>query len=181
MVSISWFQAVTPRTAGFNTLAIEHLEDASTAVILLLMFIGGGSLSTASGIKVVTFIVLVLATYSYLRRDKAITVYRREIARETVYKALAVTIISTGITWIAVFILLLSENAPFLDIVFEVVSALGTVGLSRGLTGSLSNVGYFIIIFLMFLGRVGPLTLAYFLASPRTKKLRYPEIHLKIG
>lgn len=177
----AWFQAVSPRTAGFNTLAIEHLEESTSALMLLLMFIGGGSLSTASGIKVVTFIVLIMATYSYLRRDKAITLYNREVAKESVYKALALTMISVGVTWIAIFILLLSEDAPFLDVVFEAVSALGTVGLSRGLTGSLSGVGEFIIILLMFMGRLGPLTLAYFLASPRKKRLRYPETQLTIG
>lgn len=177
----AWFQAVTPRTAGFNTLPIEQLEDATTALMLLLMFIGGGSLSTASGIKVVTFIVLILATYSYLRRDKAITLFNREIEKTTVYKALALTMISVGMTWISIFFLLLSEDAPFLDVVFEAVSALGTVGLSRGLTTSLSGAGEFIIILLMFVGRLGPLTLAYFLASPRTKRLRYPTTQLTIG
>ncbi|GLS83012.1 TrkH family potassium uptake protein [Paraferrimonas haliotis] len=177
----SWFQAVTPRTAGFNTLSIEHLEDATTAIMMLLMFIGGGSVSTASGIKVVTFIVLILATYSYLRRDKAITLFNREIARETVSKALALTMISVGATWMAMFALLLSEDAPFIDVVFEAVSAFGTVGLSRGLTSELSSIGEFIIIALMFIGRLGPLTLAYFLASPRSKKLRHPETRLTIG
>ncbi|KXO09267.1 Potassium uptake protein, integral membrane component, KtrB [Moritella sp. JT01] len=177
----SWFQAVSPRTAGFNTLAIDQLEDATTALMLVLMFIGGGSSSTASGIKVVTFMLLILATYSYLRRDESIYVFKREIAKDTVSKALALTMISIGITWLAIFALLLSEKAPMIDIVFEAVSALGTVGLSRGLTGSLSESGEFIIIFMMFMGRLGPLTLAYFLASPRTKKLRYAETKLAIG
>ena len=177
----AWFQAVTPRTAGFNTIAIEELKNASTALTMMLMFIGGGSLSTASGIKVVTFIVLILATYSYLRRDKGVTVLRREIDKESVYKALALTIISAGVTWLAIFTLLVVEDAPFLDIAFEAVSALGTVGLSRGLTSSLSPLGEFIIMFLMFMGRIGPLTIAYFLASPRTKKLRYPSAQLSIG
>ena len=177
----SWFQAVTTRTAGFNTLPIEQLEDASTALMLLLMFIGGGSLSTASGIKVVTFIVLILATYSYLRRDKTITIYKREVSRETVTKALSLTMISIAATCIAIFFLLLTEDAPFLDIVFEAISALGTVGLSRGLTSSLSGPGELIIITLMFIGRLGPLTLAYFLASPRIKRLRYPETQITIG
>ena len=177
----AWFQAVTPRTAGFNTIAIEELKNASTALTMMLMFIGGGSLSTASGIKVVTFIVLILATYSYLRRDKGITVLRREIDKESVYKALALTIISAGVTWLAIFVLLLVEDAPFIDIAFEAVSAIGTVGLSRGLTGSLSPIGEFIIMFLMFMGRIGPLTIAYFLASPRSKKLRYPSAQLSIG
>ena len=177
----AWFQAVTPRTAGFNTIAIEELKNASTALTMMLMFIGGGSLSTASGIKVVTFIVLILATYSYLRRDKGVTVLRREIDKESVYKALALTIISAGVTWLAIFTLLVVEDAPFLDVAFEAVSALGTVGLSRGLTSSLSPLGEFIIMFLMFMGRIGPLTIAYFLASPRTKKLRYPSAQLSIG
>ena len=177
----AWFQAVTPRTAGFNTIAIDELRNASNALIMMLMFIGGGSLSTASGIKVVTFVVLILATYSYLRRDKGVTVLRREIDKESVYKALALTIVSAGITWLAIFTLLIVEDAPFLDVAFEAVSALGTVGLSRGLTASLSPLGEFIIMFLMFMGRIGPLTIAYFLASPRSRKLRYPSAQLSIG
>ncbi|EJG0705528.1 Ktr system potassium transporter B [Vibrio parahaemolyticus] len=177
----SWFQAVTPRTAGFNTLAIDQLEDATTAIILVLMFIGGGSLSTASGIKVVTFMVLVLATYSYLRRDEATYAFQREIPKETISKALALTLVSVGVTWFAIFTLLLTEKASMLDIMFEAVSALGTVGLSRGLTGSLSEPGELVIIFMMFMGRLGPLTLAYFLASPRKKKARYASTKLAIG
>ncbi|EGR0726513.1 Ktr system potassium transporter B [Vibrio cholerae] len=177
----SWFQAVTPRTAGFNTLAIDQLEDATTAIILVLMFIGGGSLSTASGIKVVTFMVLILSTYAYLRRDEQIHVFKREIAKETISKALALTMISVVVTWLAIFALLLTENAPMIDVVFEAVSALGTVGLSRGLTGQLSASGELIIIFMMYMGRLGPLTLAYFLASPRQKKLRFAETKLAIG
>tara|TARA_X000001388_G_scaffold33314_1_gene23443 strand:+ start:8117 stop:9340 length:1224 start_codon:yes stop_codon:yes gene_type:complete len=130
----AWFQAVTPRTAGFNTLDIASLEDASTAIMLLLMFIGGGSLSTASGIKVVTFFVLLFATYSFLRRDSNVEVFGRTVPPETVRKALALTIIYIGVTWMGIFVLLVSENGQFFDVVFETVSALGTVGLSRGLT-----------------------------------------------
>jgi trk system potassium uptake protein len=177
----SWFQAVAPRTAGFNTLPIDKLEDATTSIMLVLMFIGGGSMSTASGIKVVTFMVLLLSTYGYLRRDEQVSIFKREISKETISKALALTMISVGVTWLAIFALLLSEKAPILDAVFETVSALGTVGLSRGLTSHLSVSGEFIIIFLMFIGRLGPLTLAYFLASPRSKKLRYAETKLTIG
>jgi len=177
----SWFQAVTPRTAGFNTLPIDQLEDGSTLLILVLMFIGGGSLSTASGIKVVTFMVLILATYGYLRRDEAVYVFKREIPKDTISKALALTTISIGVTWLAIFALVLTEKAPMMDIAFEAVSALGTVGLSRGLTGNLSSAGQGIIIFMMFMGRLGPLMLAYFLANPRVKKLRYTETKLAIG
>lgn len=177
----SWFQAVTPRTAGFNTLAIDKLEDGTTLLMLVLMFIGGGSLSTASGIKVVTFMVLILATYGYLRRDEAVYVFKREIPKDTISKALALTTISIGVTWLAIFALVLTEKAPMMDIAFEAVSALGTVGLSRGLTGNLSSAGQGIIIFMMFMGRLGPLMLAYFLANPRVKKLRYAETKLAIG
>ncbi|PKH56165.1 Ktr system potassium transporter B [Shewanella sp. Choline-02u-19] len=177
----SWFQAVTPRTAGFNTLAIDQLKDATSSIILILMFIGGGSLSTASGIKVVTFMVLILSTYSFLKRDEQTYIFKRELAKETISKAFALTMISIVVTWLAIFALLLTEEAPMLDIVFEAVSALGTVGLSRGLTGDLSMAGESIIIFMMFMGRLGPLTLAYFLASPRKKKTRYAETKLAIG
>lgn len=177
----SWFQAVTPRTAGFNTLDITALEDGSVTLMLLLMFIGGGSMSTASGIKVVTFVVLLTATYNYLRREHAPALFKRTIRPETVSKALALTVISAGVTWIAIFVLTITETAPFLDIIFEAVSALGTVGLSRGLTGNLSAWGEGIIILLMFLGRLGPLTLAYLLASPRQRRVRYPDSRLSIG
>jgi len=177
----SGFQAVTTRTAGFNTLVINQLEDATTALMLALMFIGGGSMSTAGGIKVVTFMVLILATYDYLKRDGALHLFGREISKNTVNKALALTVISVSVTWLAIFGLLLSESAALLDVVFESVSALSTVGLSRGLTASLSDLGEFIIIALMFIGRIGPLTLTYFLATPRTKKLRYPDAKIAIG
>jgi len=177
----TWFQAVTPRTAGFNTLAISELENASTFLMLLLMFVGGGSMSTASGIKLVTFIVLILSAYSYLKRDPSPTLCGRAISSETRNKALALTLISTGVSWVAIFLLLITEDAPFLDVAFEAISALGTVGLSRGLTGDLSNIGELIIIILMYMGRLGPLTLAYFLASPRNVRVLYPNGTLTIG
>lgn len=177
----AWFQAVTPRTAGFNTLAIDQLEDATTMLMLLLMFIGGGSMSTASGVKVVTIVVLVLSAYSYFKRDQQVSVFKREIDPETIKKAMALTLISGLVIWIAIFFLLLSEDAPLLDVVFEAISALGTVGLSRGLTGDLSPVGEVVIIFIMFMGRLGPLTLVYFLAMPRQKKIRFAATKLAIG
>lgn len=177
----AWFQAVTPRTAGFNTLDIASLKDASTAVILLLMFIGGGSLSTASGIKVVTFFVLLFSTYSFLRRDSNVESFGKTIPSETVRKTLALTIIYIGVTWLGIFVLLITEDGNFFDVVFETVSAVGTVGLSRGLTAELSNPGKLVIMILMFIGRLGPLTLAYCLASPRVKKTRFPSSRFAIG
>ena len=177
----AWFQAVTPRTAGFNTVDISALEDATTWLTLLLMFIGGGSMSTASGIKLVTFVVLIMSAYSYLRRDPSPSVFGRSLSSETRGKALALALLSTAVSWIAIFILSITENADFLDVVFEAVSALGTVGLSRGLTGNLSDAGTVVIIFLMFIGRLGPLTIAYFLASPRQVSIKYPNSTIPIG
>jgi trk system potassium uptake protein TrkH len=177
----SFFQAVTTRTAGFNTIAIDQLEDATTTLMLLLMFIGGGSLSTASGIKLVTFIILLMAAYSFLRRDGNLIIFNREIERKTVRKAFALVVIAAALNWLAIFCLALTESASFIDIVFETTSALATVGLSRGLTSELSTTGQFIIIALMFMGRLGPLTLAYILASPKTTRLRYPKAQIAIG
>ncbi|QGX63073.1 TrkH family potassium uptake protein [Alteromonas mediterranea] len=177
----SWFQAVTPRTAGFNTVDISALENATTWLTLLLMFIGGGSMSTASGIKLVTFIVLIMSAYSYLRRDPSPAIFGCALSSETRGKALALTLISTVIAWLSIFILSMTENAAFIDIIFEAISALGTVGLSRGLTGELSDAGGLVIIFLMFIGRLGPLTIAYFLASPRQKRIKYPNSTLPVG
>lgn len=177
----AWFQATTTRTAGFNTIDISALEDSTTTLMLLLMFIGGGSLSTASGIKVMTFIVLVMATYAYLRQRDEVVLLGRTIPRNTVRKALALTLISVALIWIAIFLLTVLQHQPFLDVVFEAVSAFGTVGLSRGLTGELSVFGQMLIMVLMFVGRLGPLTMAYFLASPKPKHLGYPEVKVPIG
>lgn len=177
----AWFQAVTPRTAGFNTLPIDGLTDSSTTLMLLLMFIGGGSLSTASGIKLGTFVVLIMATYNYLQRRNNVTIMKRTIPRETVMKALALSIISMLMIFIGIFTLTVTEDADFLDIAFEVVSALGTVGLSRGLTSELSAAGEIVIIFLMLVGRIGPLSFAYLIASPNKKHTSYAKTQIQIG
>ena len=177
----AWFQAVSPRTAGFNTVDIAALRDSTTAVILGLMFIGGGSLSTASGVKVVTFMVVVMAAYSFIRRDHDVIVFKRKIPDQTVRKAFSLVMISIGIIWGMTFLLLITEKASLMDVLFEVVSALGTVGLSRGLTGELSVAGQLIICAVMFMGRLGPLVLAYLFASPRRKFLRYPEVNIPVG
>lgn len=177
----AWFQAVTPRTAGFNTLDYSQMTDASNVLTLLLMFIGGGSLSTASGIKVGTFVVLIMATYAFLRRRDDVSLLKRSVPAAQVLKALALALVSMSLIFISIFILTALEKAPFLDIAFEAVSALSTVGLSRGLTTNLSSSGQLVIIFLMIAGRLGPLTLAYFLATPRRRKIRYAETKIQVG
>ena len=177
----AWFQAVTPRTAGFNTVDYRAMTDASNILTLLLMFIGGGSLSTASGIKVGTFVILIMATYTFLRRRDEVTLLQRTVPHSLVLKALALVFISMGCVFTSTFVLSITERAPLLDIVFEVVSALSTVGLSRGLTAELSTPGQLLLIVLMITGRLGPLTLAYFLATPRRKRIRYAETRIQIG
>lgn len=177
----AWFQAVTPRTAGFNTLAIEELTDATTTLMILLMFIGGGSLSTASGLKIGTFVVLIMATYAFLRRRDDVVVLQRTIPQAQVTKALALTIVSITVIFMGIFILTIIEKASFIDIVFEVISAISTVGLSRGLTSQLSMGGEMVIIFMMIIGRVGPLTFAYFLATPKKKYIKYANAEVQVG
>ncbi|MFC0228968.1 TrkH family potassium uptake protein [Serratia aquatilis] len=177
----AWFQAVTPRTAGFNTLDYGAMTDASNILTLLLMFIGGGSLSTASGIKLGTFVILIMATYTFLRRRDEVTIMQRTVPHTQVLKALALVFISMGFVFFSTFMLSITERAPLMDIAFEVVSALSTVGLSRGLTADLSSTGQLLIIMLMITGRLGPLTLAYFLATPKKKRIRYAETQIQIG
>lgn len=177
----AWFQAVTPRTAGFNTLAIDELTHATTTLMILLMFIGGGSLSTASGIKIGTFVVLMMATYAFLRRRNDVVILQRTVPQSQVMKALALAIVSIIMIFMGIFILTIMEKAPFIDIVFEVVSALSTVGLSRGLTNQLSIGGEIVIIFMMIVGRVGPLTFAYFLATPKKKYIKYANADIQVG
>lgn len=177
----AWFQAVTPRTAGFNTLDYSSMTDASNILTLLLMFIGGGSLSTASGIKLGTFVILLMATYAFLRRRDEVTVLKRTVPTPLVLKALALALVSLIAIFISIFLLTITEQAPLLDVAFEVVSALSTVGLSRGLTSELSTFGQLLIIVLMITGRLGPLTLAYFLATPKRRRIRYADTRIQVG
>ncbi|MDE5413649.1 TrkH family potassium uptake protein [Alkalihalobacterium chitinilyticum] len=177
----AYFQAVTPRTAGFNTLEIGDMTTASILLILLLMFIGAGSASTASGIKLTTFLVMILATITFLRGRSETVVFDRTIKQQTKIRALAIIVISILFIFLTLFILTITENAPFLMIVFEVFSAFGTVGLSMGLTGELSAIGKQVIILLMFIGRIGPLTLAFTLARPKKSNIRYPDEEVFTG
>ncbi|WP_430230828.1 TrkH family potassium uptake protein [Nitrosomonas communis] len=177
----AWFQAVSPRTAGFNTVPIEELTQATTTFIILLMYIGGGSLSTASGLKIGTFVVLIMATYAFLRRRDDVVILQRTVPPSQVMRALALAIVSIIMIFLGILILTITENAQFIDIVFEVVSALSTVGLSRGLTTQLSITGEIVIIFFMIIGRVGPLTFAYFFASPKKKYIKYANADIQVG
>ncbi|WP_019673233.1 TrkH family potassium uptake protein [Psychrobacter lutiphocae] len=178
----SWFQAITPRTAGFNTIPIDQLTDASTLLTMFLMFIGGGSVSTASGIKIGTFVILILTTIAFIRQRDDVTVFERRIPDRLVRKSLALVSITVMLIFFSVFILSVVEaNHALEDVLFEVVSALSTVGLSRGITPELSQTGEIVIMFMMFTGRVGPLTLAYLIAMPKSSRIHYPATNVLVG
>ncbi len=177
----SWFQAVTPRTAGFNTLDYAQMENSTTVMTLMLMLVGGGPSSTAGGIKVTTLIVLVLATVAFFRRQERLHIFGRSLGMSEVMKVLALTALSIFLVAVGLFLTSITYDGDFLDLLFEVCSAFGTVGLSRGATGELDEFGRAMIILIMFVGRLGPLTLAFFLATQSKSKVGYPEGKVFLG
>ncbi len=177
----AWMQSVTSRTAGFTTIDITQLHDTSTLLIIMLMFIGGGSLSTASGIKIGTFIVLLAAVYSYIFHKKEVVLLKRSISPDTVQKSLALVLVTGALAFGSVLLMTIFEKAPFISILFEVVSALSTTGMSRDLTPHLSLPSQALLTVLMFVGRLGPLTLVYSLATRKRSRVRYPEADFQVG
>jgi trk system potassium uptake protein len=177
----AYFQAVSPRTAGFNTLDIGNLDEGTITFMLLLMFKGAGSASTGGGIKLTTFFVLFFSVMTFLRDKQTIRVGRRSIKEKAVFRSLAILTISSFFIFLAVFIINITESLPFLDILFEVISAFGTVGLSMGITSDLSNAGRIIIVLVRFFGKLGPLTLAFTLATPEIEKIKYPSEDVLTG
>ncbi|MDO6584609.1 TrkH family potassium uptake protein [Salipiger sp. 1_MG-2023] len=177
----SWFQGVTTRTAGFNTVDIAHIHDSTALMMISMMLIGGGPTSTAGGIKVTTFVVMCLATIAFFQRRTQLNAFGRSIGLIEVLKVMALTAISVVLCFIGVFVLAATHEGHFLDVSFEVASAFGTVGLSRGFTDDLSESGRTVIAVIMFIGRVGPLTLGYFLATRSAPLVRFPEGRVHLG
>ncbi len=177
----SWFQAVTPRTAGFNTLDYAQMHQSTALMTMTLMLVGGGSTSTAGGIKVTTLIVLIMATIAFFRRRKMLHAFGRSLGLDEVFKVMALTTISIILVLTSVFIMSISHDGEFFDLAFEVTSAFGTVGLSRGVTAELDGVGRAVIMMVMFLGRVGPLTIGFFLATQSVPRVRYPAGQIYLG
>jgi len=178
----SFFQSITARTAGFNTLATSSLSNASLFFIIVLMFIGASPSSTGGGIKTTTFSVILLDVFSTLREKHHLNIYKRRIPMDVVKKAWEIVLLS--LLWIIVMLVLLShvEKFRFIELFFELISAIGTVGLSTGITSSLSLSGKIIIILTMFFGRLGPLALAFSLVFKRKPELiEYPEENLIVG
>lgn len=187
----SLFQSVTLRTAGFNTLDISAMTNSSLVFMIFLMFIGGAPGSCAGGIKVTTFRVLHAFIVSQIKGIEQATIGRFAIDRETLNRALSLVFFSLVMIFVSVLVLDITEGSDlsqklvrgqFLEIVFEVFSAFGTVGLTTGLTEKLSEPGKIIVILLMFTGRLGPLLLLGSIQSLRKKVLyRYAEEKLPIG
>ena len=178
----SYFQSVTTRTAGYNTLGIGNLQDATIFFMIILMFIGASPSSTGGGVKTTTIGVLIAAVWALIRGKHDVEMFKRRIPQQVVYKAFSIFFIAATVVIFVTMMMSITENASFLKIMFEVVSAFGTVGLSTGITTSLTDYGKVWLIATMFAGRVGPVTLALALAL-RTRKgvVQYPEGKIIIG
>lgn len=179
----SFFASVSPRTAGFNSVSTSGMTLASKFLTIILMFIGGSPGSTAGGLKTVTCSILVLTVISVIKGREDTEVFGRRFTKEIVYKAFTIVFIGLSLVIIVTMILSYTEvGVSFIDLFYESVSALGTVGLTLGLTPKLSLIGKILIMFMMYLGRVGPLTVM--LALTRKKKklgYKYPEGKILIG
>lgn len=182
-IEVALFQSVTTRTAGFATVPQENLTNASAIVCVLLMFIGGSPVGTAGGIKTVTFAVLLASAVATIKNQNEVNFFGRTLPKEAVSKATAVTCMSFTIMFISTVLLSAVTNADALDIVYETVSATATVGLTRNLTPFLNIYGKLIIIATMYLGRVGPISLAIAFNFKKEKKniIKNPMEEISVG
>jgi trk system potassium uptake protein len=181
----SLFQSVTLRTAGFSTLDIGLLRPATLMMMMLFMFIGGSPGGTAGGIKTTTFALVILYVITELRNKDSLVLYNKTISRDLLRRSVTILVLSVGIVFIGIIALSLVQNTSFLPLVFEAFSAMGTVGLSMGITSSLNGWGKGIIIILMFIGRIGPVAIAYTLKSNRVMRranlVEYPQGQVIVG
>ncbi|MFB9376146.1 TrkH family potassium uptake protein [Kineococcus gynurae] len=177
-----FFQATATRSSGYNTVDITEMTGASWMVMSVLMFIGGGSASTAGGIKVTTFALLLVVLVAEFRGEQTVTVFARRIPERVYRQALTVALVSVAVVVGSTLLLVEMTGAPMDMALFEVVSSFGTVGLSTGLLADLPDSGQILLAALMFLGRLGPITLGAALALRERKRLyEYPEGRPIIG
>jgi trk system potassium uptake protein TrkH len=177
-----WFQGVTPRTAGFNTVDIGGMNEPTLLVITTLMFIGAGPASTAGGIKVTTFAVLAFVLWSEVRGNPDVNTFGRRLPSNLIRQALTIALLSIGLVVGSSLLLMSIEDLSLTPALFESTSAFGTVGLSTGVTGSLGVSGQLILVLVMLTGRVGPVTFVTALAlRERSRAYHYPEERPIIG
>lgn len=179
----SFFAAVTPRTAGFNSISTSDMTNAGVFLTIILMFIGGAPGSTAGGIKITTAGVLAMTVISIVKGREDTEIYKKRIAKDTVYKSLSITIIALALVITVTMILSITEPSASLEyLLYEATSAFATVGMTLGLTTELSFVGKIIVAFTMYCGRLGPLTVFLALASRvNSNKIKYPEDKILVG
>lgn len=182
-IQVSLFQSVTTRTAGFATVPQQDLTNASSILCLLLMFIGGSPVGTAGGIKTVTIAVLAVSALATIQNKNEASLFGRNISRQAINKAVAVTSMSFAIMFVSTLLLSAVTDADALDILYETVSATATVGLTRDLTPHLNAAGKAIIIGTMYLGRVGPISLALALNSGKKHRniIKNPTEEISVG
>ena len=181
-IQISLFQSVTTRTAGFASIPQENMTDPSTIVSLFLMIIGGSPVGTAGGIKTVTLTVLIASAISTVKGKDQVTLFNRTVAKTAVEKSATVCTVFILISLISTMLLSAAQGAPLIDVIYETFSAAATVGLSRGLTPSLNLIGKIIVICTMYLGRVGPISLALALKGKREQNLiKDPTEDISVG
>ena len=158
----SIFQSVTFRTAGFAAVPQDGLRESTAAMGLLFIFIGGSPVGTAGGVKTVTLFFVILNGVSFIRNRKEVVVYNRKLSQEMMQKASAIILVSFSVTFVFLLLLLMTNNVGIMDASYEIFSATATVGLSRALTPNLNAIGKMIIILAMYLGRIGPISMALF-------------------
>ncbi|SFU28160.1 trk system potassium uptake protein TrkH [Clostridium sp. DSM 8431] len=179
----SFFTAVSPRTAGFNSIDLAKMEIASIFLTIFLMFIGGSPGSTAGGLKTTTFAIAILTLISVIKGYEDTEAFGRRFSKELVYKAFALLMLGVTLVVTVTMILSITEyDIPFIDLFFEAASAFGTVGLTLGITQKLSVIGKIVIMITMYLGRVGPLTVMLALMHRQKQRgFSYPEGKVLIG
>ena len=182
-IQVSVFQSVTTRTAGFMTVPQENLTNASSFVSILLMFIGGSPVGTAGGIKTVTIVILIAAALATVKNNNETSLWQRTISKDAIRKAIAVVFMSSAILFISTVLLSLTCDAAALDILYETVSATATVGLTKNFTPSLNLWGKIIITATMYLGRIGPISLAFAFNFKKVNdnKIENPNEKISVG
>ena len=178
----SMFQSVTPRTAGFNTLPLEKLEESSLFLLVILMIIGASPASTGGGIKTTTLAVILMSCWAVLRGRSEIVIFERRVTRKAVNKAFTILILALIMVAVVAMTISAIEEMPIIHVLFEVASAFGTVGLSTGITRDLTDISKLLLVCTMYAGRVGVLTFAMILLQkPQPDKIKYPEVKIIVG